>query len=151
MTKRRMIFAAFTATMLIAGCTRSEPTNTGVDQPVPTNESDVPIVTNGYELERHVGERVRVVGRFHERRGSLMASPPPSHPVVNVMDVGPKTVLAYTTAPLEDRFSNCEVVVVATVLERRGPVKDGGDSGRIYEPRRQFDLQIEEIVECSAP
>lgn len=146
-----MIFAAFTATMLIAGCTRSEPTNTAVDQPEPTNESDVPTVTNGYQLERHVGERVRVVGRFHQRRGSLMANPPQSHPVVNVMDVGPKAVLAYTTAPLEDRVSSCEVVVIATVLERRGPVKDGGDSGRVYEPRRQFDLQIEEISECSPP
>ena len=147
MAKRRMIFAAFTATILIAGCTRSQPTN----QPVPTNESDVPIVTNGYELELHVGERVRVVGRFHQRRGSLMANPPPSHPIVNVMDVGPKAVLAYTKAPLQDRVSDCEVVVIATVLDRRGPVKDGGDSGRIYEPRRQFDLQIEQVLECSAP
>lgn len=152
MAKRRMVLALSVATALAVGCTRSaSPNNTGAAEPTsaePTSQPELPMVTNGYQLERYVGERVRVVGRFHQRRGQLMADPPQSHPVVNVMDVGPKAILAYTTAPLEDRVADCEVIVIATVLERLGPVKDGGGSGRIYEPRRQFALQIEEISDC---
>lgn len=152
MTKCRMVLAVSVATTLTVGCGRStSTTNTGAAKSMstePTNQPELPMVSNGYRLEQYVGEQVRVVGQFHQRRGQLMANPPRSHPVVNVMDVGPKAILAYTTAPLEDRIANCEVVVIATVLERLGPVKDGGDSGRSYEPRRQFDLQIEEISDC---
>jgi hypothetical protein len=152
MGKRRMLLAACTATLLLAGCARPASSNTDEPEPPdPANQEGLPIVTDGYGLSLYVGKRVQVVGRFHQRRGQGIAKPPPSHPVVNMMDVGPKAVFAYTRAPLEDRVANCEVIVIATVLERRGPVKDGGSSGRIYEPVRQFDLQVEEISDCPEP
>lgn len=151
MAKRRMTLAASMATLLIVGCPGAGSNTDPVGQPEATDQPGLPRVTNGYDLARYVGERVQVVGRFHQRRGQQMANPPQSHPVVNVMDVGPQAVLAYTTDPLEDRVSNCEVIVIATVLERLGVVKDGGSSGRTYEPRRQYDLQIEAISDCSPP
>jgi hypothetical protein len=101
------------------------------------------LVRKHEHLVKHVGKTITLVAKEADTAGQYFALPPDTHPEVTHVVVDRTRMPVYSKEPLPGEMKSCLLWITGTLEESIGPVKQGGRSGRIYEPLTSFHLTVD--------